>query len=547
MDEAPVSLAGLVCLIERLEAEHEHLPLYHFLDSRLRISKSLNSSDLLNDARALAAAIQVRVPAGEPIVVVRTEGPLTILALFGVILAGCVPLLVPLARRGSLAPIVSLMQKRGLQYVIASRSVASQLYGDLTPSGAGAGQPVVVLHTDLRLDQQHWRAPERAGHDILSLQWRGDADADADLLAVSHRNALNCLALVADEMALQGGHRGLCVQPVDQSDAWLMHVLMPLYLQAPGYFLSIRNILRRPSMWMEAMGHYQCHYSGAPAFLFDVCQAPSDTGSAPDDLAQVQSLYALTARENPGVLNRFMASYAPAGLSPQCLHTVYGFEHSGIWLAGQRAPGSIEHRGRPCISHGPLVSDVKAQLTSDGLPCGLQALHVTGESDRLPFPESAHNGPPLNAGRLQSLAGANWAGVRRTVATGDLVLLRERQLYIHGRSDALIGHDGEYVSAEDIEALIIQTFQPQGIRHCLVIPLPRAGEFAVVAECARREPAARWTPIVAAITELIQQTHHMTPTRVMLLRPHSLAPSTDSSLWRQQCRDAFLSGELLQY
>lgn len=546
MDEVPVATAGLVCLIERLEGKHPRQPLYYFLDSKLRVTRTLDSTTLFDHARRLAGVIQATVPPGEPVVVVRTQGPSTILALFGVILAGCVPLVVPLAPRGSVSPIIKLMQKRGLPYVLASRKVAGQLLADLASQGGDDELPLVVLHTGERAGLRSWQPPDRSEHDILSLQWQGAPDVDTALLAVSHRNALNCLAQAAAGMSVEPGDHGLCVQPVDQNDAWLVHVLMPLYLQAPGYFLSIRNILKKPALWMEAMARFQCHYSGAPAFLFDVCGTePTTLKSAA--LTRVKSLYALTARENPGALTRFMETYAPAGLPSQSLCTVYGFEHSGIWLAGRRMPDSIQHRGRFCISHGQLVDNVKAELTAEGLPPGWTSLNVVGGSDRLPFPESAHSRAPLNAERLRSLAGANWAGVPRTVVTGDLVVLEERQLYIHGRSDALIRCGDTYVGAEDIEALVMQTFQPRGIRHCLVIPLLAVGEFAVVAECARRESATRWTPIAIAIPELVRQVYHVEPTRVMLLRPNSLTPSTDMTQWRQQCREALLSGELLQY
>lgn len=546
MDAPPVTPTGLVSLIEQLEADHAHLPLYHFLDARLRVTETLYSTQMFDEARSLAAAIQLRVPPGEPVLVIRTHGPLAILSLFAVILAGCVPLLMPLARRGSTAPIVALMEKRGLHYALAGPSVADQLYGDLSVSVLE--HSVVIMDTDMRVAPRYWSRPERGGHDILTLQWCGMPDVEADLLAVSHRNVLNCLEWMVASMALEPGHRGLCVQPLDQSDAWLIHVLLPLYLQAPTYFLSIRNIIRRPALWMETMARFQCHYSGAPAFLFEVCQAGDKVASPPpQSLSQVRTLYALTARDNPAVLTRFVDSYAVSGLSGQSLCTVYGFEHSAIWLAGQRMPDWVEHAGRHCVSHGELVPDVAAQLADADLPAGLHALNIIGEADRLPFPEAANSNVPLNADRLQSLAGANWAGVRRTVATGDLVFFRDKQLYIHGRADALILCDDRFVSAEDIEALVIQTFQPRGIRHCLVVPLHSKGEFAVVAECAKREAAARWTPIVAAISELIQETHGAAPVRVLLLRPNSLVPTTDSTLWRQQCREALLSGELLQH
>lgn len=546
MDEVPVATAGLVCLIERLEAEHPQQPLYYFLDSKLRVTKSLNNTTLFANARRLAGVIQATVPPGEPVVIIRTQGPSTILALFGVILAGCVPLVVPMALRGSVSPIIKLMQKRGWPYVLASPKVAGQLLADLASQDGGDESPLVVLNTSERATLRRWRPPDRSEHDILSLQWQGMADVNTDVLAVSHRNALNCLARVAAGMSLERGDRGLCVQPVDQNDAWLMHVLMPLYLQAPGYFLSIRNILKKPALWMEAMARFRCHYSGAPAFLYDVC-GTEPAALASHALCQVRSLYALTARENPDALTRFLEAHEPAGLPSDSLCTAYGFEHSGVWLAGRRKPESIEHRGRFCISHGQLVDNVKAELTEEGLPPGWTSLNVVGKSDLLPFPESAHSRVPLNAERLRSLAGANWAGVPRTVVTGDLVLLEQQQLYIHGRSDALIRCGDTYVGAEDIEALIMQTFQSEGLRHCLVIPLLVEGEFGVVAECARRESATRWTPIAIAIPELVRQTYHVEPARVMLLRPNSLTPSSDMTQWRQQCRESLLSGELLQY
>lgn len=547
MDEVPVATTtGLVCLIERLEATQRNQPLYYFLDSKLRVTRSLESKALFDHARRLAGVIQAAVPPGEPVVVVRTQGPSTILGLFAVILAGCVPLVVPLAPRDSVSVIINLMQSRGLSYVLASRKIAAQLRADVGAEARDDAAPLVVLHTGERATLRRWQPPNRSGHDILSLQWQGAPDVDTATLAVSHRNALNCLAEVAQQLSLQVGDRGLCVQPVDQSDAWLLHVLMPLYLQAPGYFLSLRHILRKPSRWMEAMARFKCHYSGAPAFLFDVCATePAALNSTA--LRQVKSLYALTARENPDALTSFMAAYAPAGLPSQSLHTAYGFERSGVWLAGRRMPGAIRHRGRFCLSHGRLVDDVKAELTEEGLPPGWVSLNVVGEASRLPFPESARSRAPLDAQRLRSLAGANWAGVPRTVVTGDLALVEEQQLYIHGRREALIRCGDTYVGAEDIEALVMQTFQPEGIRHCVVIPLPEAGEFAVVAECARRESATRWTPIAMAIPELVRRVYQVEPSRVMLLRPNSLMPSADMTQWREQCRLALLSGELLQY
>lgn len=545
MDEVPTAPRGLVCLIERLEQQDPRLPLYHFLDGRLRVTKSFTAQQLFDEARRLAAAIQARVPAGEPILVVRTQGPLAVLALFAVILAGGVPLLLQLPQRSSVTSVFTLLRQRPLSYVLASPRVASQLKVALANAPVTQQLRPQILHTDLRADRRRWLRPEREEHDILSLQWQGTASADTDVLALSHRNALNGLLAISEGLRLAPGHKGLCVQPVDQNDAWMIHVLMPLWLRAPSYFLSIRNIVKRPEIWMQAMADFKCHYSGAPAFLFNVC-AEGVSSLPPGALEHVQSLYTLSVRESPGGFAHFISTYAPAGLAPQALCTTYGFERSGTWLAGRREPPSILHRGRRCLSHGLLVDDVQADWTDDGLPAGWRALNVIGEPDRLPFPEPASSKQPLDGNRLRSLAGANLAGVRRTVQTGDLVRMEDGQLYVYGRADALLSYGGNYVGAEDIEATIMEAFQHKGLRYCLLVPLPR-DEFVVIAECARRESAALWTPITEAVAQLVDSTFGVKLTRVMLLRPGSLTPLPDVAQWRRECQAALLSGELLQY
>ncbi|MEX2333180.1 MAG: AMP-binding protein, partial [Pseudohongiella sp.] len=111
----------IVTLLENLAREHPALPLYTFLDAAQKSVAVLTSSDLLRKATQIAGLLQGQVLAGKPVLVLSPHGPAFLESLFGVMLAGCVPVPVTFSRRLGMANIADIIADTGVEAVLGPK------------------------------------------------------------------------------------------------------------------------------------------------------------------------------------------------------------------------------------------------------------------------------------------------------------------------------------------------------------------------------------------------------------------------------------------
>jgi acyl-CoA synthetase (AMP-forming)/AMP-acid ligase II len=517
-------------------------------------------------ARALrvAAALARRgiAPGDRVGIVIRTE-PSFLDAFFGAVLAGAVPVpLYPPVRLGRmeeyLAATARMLRVSGARIVVTTPTVRRVLGAAVEGAGAGLDRGVADAAA---LREEGGPAPgvpvgpvpvrRRAG-DLALVQFSSGSTVDPKPVALTHGNLVAQLealtALVAPtaadvlvswlplyhDMGLIGGLLGAASYPG------------PLVLIAPEHFLA------RPSLWLRALARHRGTISAAPHFAYAYCL----DRLAPDDLAGLSLAswrIALDGAEpvTAGVLERFAARLAPAGLDPGALMPVYGLSEAALAVTfSPRGRAPRRERIDPAAGDGQEVRPGPREVVSVGFPVpGVEVEVRDGEGRPLPERRLGRvhvRGPSVMLGYLGDEAATARALAGGWLDTGDLGFHAGGELYLHGRARDLVILRGANHAPEEFESCLEGL---PGLRPGCAVALGHlpAGadveELLILAERARdaRIPDAE---LARSVEEAVLARTGIRAGAVRILEPGTLPRTSSGKMRRAEALARHAAGTL---
>jgi amino acid adenylation domain-containing protein len=564
----PASLVDVLCTRARDQAA---APAFAFLAdgdaAEDGVRQVVTYGALDQGARAVAAALQERMPAGERALLLFPPGLEFISAFFGCLYAGVVAVPSNLPRPNRPMPRLGAVVADARPTVVLTTAA-------LRPDAGrwAAGVPALGALDTMAVDAVEpgladaWRDPEAEPDRLAFLQYTSGSTSTPKGVMVSHGNILANMRAINASFGATADSRGVFWLPLFHDMGLIGGVLQTLYCGGWSTLMSPVAFLQRPLRWLQAISATGATISGGPDFAYDLCvRKIGAEAKAGLDLSRWDVAFNGAEPVRVETLDRFAEAFAPCGFRREAFLPCYGMAEATLFVSGRRA------RREPAVlsaSATALAADRVAPPASEADGRRLAASGALPEETEVAIADPAR-GARCEAGRVgeiwvrgPSVAEGYWNAAEATaetfgatladdpggpfLRTGDLGFLDDGHLFVTGRIKDLVIVGGRNIYPQDVEWTVERC-------HPLLRPLGAAvfsveaegrEQVVVVQEVERLGKGRPVEPIIAAIRQAVAEAHDLDLYAVRLIRPLSLPKTSSGKVQRLACRDAFLDESL---
>jgi acyl-CoA synthetase (AMP-forming)/AMP-acid ligase II len=363
-------------------------------------------------------------------------------------------------------------------------------------------------------------------------------------VVLSHANLMHNLQQIGRRFGMHADSRGVNWLPPYHDMGLIGAILECVAVGCRGTLMTPLALLRRPARWLEAISRERGTISGGPNFAYDLCVkrvTPEERSRL--DLSSWEVAFVGAEPVRSATLERFAATFAECGFRRAALYPCYGLAEATLMVAGGERLGGFTSRtydGRSVVSCGPPIDGAELRIldAATGARCADGAVG-----------EITVRGPSVARGYWESI-GVGEADVSHTewLRTGDLGFVADGELYVTGRSKAVIIVNGRKVHAEDVERTVAESHArgwPGGVAALGLDPGVGSEAVVVFQEIDwRRIGAIEPADLERTIRATIAEQHQLAVARIVLLRPGQIPRTSSGKVRREVLRDMYLAGQL---
>ncbi|MFJ2743705.1 SDR family NAD(P)-dependent oxidoreductase [Streptomyces sp. NPDC087440] len=548
--------------------EHAQEQIFRFLVDGEGDPQTLGNAELDLRARAIAATLQERFPAGERALIMCPAGLDYVVSFFACLYADIVAVPVyppdPAFPMRTLPRLVAVVEDAKPSVVLAPAETIALV--DRFAEHAPVLREIAWVPVD-SVDPgaaDSWREPGTHRDDLAFLQYTSGSTSSPKGVMVTHGNLIHNIS----EMNRQFfGHSRdqhmVSWLPPFHDLGLIMGLLTPAYGGYPVTFMSPYSFLKRPLRWLRAISDAGATASPAPNFAYDLAVAKvTEQDRRTLDLSTWR--VALNGAEpvRRSTLDAFTAAFAECGFRATTHAPSYGLAEATLVVSTGEPDAEPVHRD---LAAGPLqhgvATDAGPGERARNLPgCGVslhdQTVVIVDPQTHLVRPEGEVGeiwvaGPSVAHGywrrpeATQETFGAHLAtGEGPFLRTGDLGFADGAELYVTGRIKDVVIVAGRNHYPQDIERTVESV--DAGLRQGCGIAGSReidGEERLIVVQEYRgsRTPEAREKVIDAIRAEVVRE-HGLQPYVVALARTGTVPKTSSGKLQRAACMDAVLDG-----
>ncbi|WP_416975535.1 AMP-binding protein [Streptomyces sp. 4F14] len=502
---------------------------------RGRDGESLSYADLFTEAGRVAAGLLARgVEPGERVGLVLPTSVDFARAFFGVLAAGAVavPLPGPTPFGSSdayLRRTAAALRRSRVRTVLAAPATRPALGVDadvlLVPEVAEAGTAYVV----------------REASDPAVVQYTSGTSSEPRGVVLSHGNVAAGVEAIARGTRLTSDDVGCTWLPLFHDMGLIGSFLTPLLHDVAVHLLTPEDYLRDPRGWIEAMGRLGATFTMAPDSGYRYVLRRGTGPSAGLDLSRWRIAVNGAEPVDRRLQDAFVARFAPAGLARDVFLPAYGLAEATLAVAFPPAgrPTKVLRADRDELNRGRYVPVAPGggpyrELVSVGRPVARTEVRVTAADGEVGDIEvrgasvtgSGYDRDPRESRRL--LLPGGW------VATGDLGLWHDGELYVVGRTKEVIIVFGANHWASDIETVVRDT--PGLPVHGVLaeqIWSEDGGRLGLVVETTRRDAEGR-RAASGRIRARVMAELGITPDEIVFVRRGGIARTSSGKAIRRR-------------
>ncbi|WP_077101180.1 fatty acyl-AMP ligase [Mycobacterium terramassiliense] len=597
--EADAAAAGKIVVPEgvtltsnfdRNRAQLGDSPAYRFLDySQDQDGRvvELSWNELWSRVCAIGARLQQVTRPGDRVAVLAPQGLDYVAGFFGAIHAGnvAIPLFAPtLAGHGE--RLAAVLADARPAAVLTTTSAAESVRTFIRTLPARERPRMIAVDAVPATLGATFTDPVRDTDDLAYLQYTSGSTRTPAGVEITHR----AVYTNAMQMILHGGLNTdvQCVSWLPlYHDMGLMMIVFTAYFGAHVTLMDPMAFLRRPYRWIKQLGIAATRgrtMAAAPNFAFELTAQRGLPPKGEDlDLSNVVCLLNGSEPVSMSAIEQFTNAFAPYGLPATVVKPSYGMAEATLSVASiaSDAAASAIFLDREQLGAGRAVvveptASGAVSLVSCGQPI-LEEWAVIADPDGAEVPDGTVGEIWLhgnNVGRgyfgreeetrrvfgnkLQTRleAGSHAEGAPDNgswLATGDLGVYVDGELYLTGRIKDLIIIDGRNHYPHDIETTVSEASPAirTGYVAAFSVPaeavssIPGGGsgeQVVVVAERAAGAGRAELGPIVDTVRAAISRHHQIRVADVRLVAAGAIPRTTSGKLARNACRAEYLAG-----
>ncbi|MBN6036640.1 fatty acyl-AMP ligase [Amycolatopsis sp. 195334CR] len=411
-----------------------------------------------------------------------------------------------------------------------------------------------------RARERDWPVPDP--DDLAYLQYTSGSTRSPAGVMLSHRNVLaNARQACAAYGAVTGQTTTVSWLPLFHDMGLVLGIAAPMAVGMAATLLDPVAFLENPVRWLRALSASPGAISAAPNFAYGYAASRvSERDKSYLELSRVVSLINGSEPVLPSTIAQFQNAFGECGLDPAVHRASYGLAEATVLVSVSDAgepPRQVDF-DRDRLAAGAAVPAGKhksSTLVSCGYAAG-QQLRIVDPEKRKAVPggtvgeiwvrgENVGRGYWRNPQASAGVFGLPLDGVDGWLATGDLGVLFDGELYVTGRSKDLVIVDGRNHYPQDIEQTV--EAHPAVRRHsaaAFAIPLDE-GEAAVVVLERAKNLAPDEANLVAATEALraeVATRHGLKLTDLVFLAPGEVPRTSSGKISRSSCRARYLDG-----
>jgi acyl-CoA synthetase (AMP-forming)/AMP-acid ligase II len=525
---------------------------------------TLTWRELDQRVEAVAARLSEVAGPGERAAVLAGQSTGYVVAFLGALRAGlvAVPLFAP-GLPGHAGRLAAALADCGPRVVLTTAGECEAVTRFL--SGCAVDPAVVDVDAVPPVEPGAHDWPEPDPDAPAYLQYTSGSTRSPAGVVLTHRNVLaNARQACAAYGAESGTTSAVSWLPLFHDMGLILGIGAPMAAGLEAVLMDPLAFLERPARWLRALSASPGAISAAPNFAYAYCASRvTEDEKLYLELSRVVSLINGAEPVLPATIAKFHAAFAGCGLRPEVHRSSYGLAEATVLVsvtdAGNPPRQVTFDRARLAAGSAvPAAAGAAATtLVSCGRPVG-QRVRITDRATGEPAEpgevgEIRVSGPNVGRGYwgraeasvatfglppLDPDTGAGW------LATGDLGVVFDGELFVTGRLKDLVVVDGRNHYPQDIE----QTAE----EHPAVRPHSAAafaidgddGEAAVVVLERAKDTEADVTEAAAALRAAVSAGHGLRLHDVVFLAPGEVPRTSSGKISRARCRESYLDGSL---
>jgi acyl-CoA synthetase (AMP-forming)/AMP-acid ligase II len=562
---------------------------YRFIDYAKELdgrTVELSWNGLWSRVRAIGARLQQVTEPGDRVAILAPHGLDYVAAFFSAVHAGriAVPLFAP-TLSGHAERLAAVLGDARPAAVLTTTAAAESVRESLRTLPVAERPRLIAVDAVPETLASMFTEPIVGADDVAYLQYTSGSTRTPAGVEITHRAACTNVLQIVLAGGLDRGTRSVSWLPL-YHDMGLIMIMFPM-LCGGGYLtlLDPMAFIRRPFRWIKELSAESTSgrtFAAAPNFAFELT---AERGLPPEgytvDLSNVVGLLNGSEPVTMSAIEQFTTAFAPYGLPATAVTPSYGMAEatlgvasiatdaaaSAVFLdrvqlaAGRAVVVAAETEGAVSyVSCGQPIPDCWAVITTSGgeVPHGtVGEIWLHGNNIGRGYFGREEETQRTFGNKLQSRLedGSHAEGVPDNscwLATGDLGVYIDGELYITGRIKDLVIIDGRNHYPHDIETTVGQA--SPGIRtgYVAAFSVPadslesadgNSGErLVIVAERAAGVGRADPAPIAAAARAAVSREHHVRVADVLLVAAGTIPRTTSGKLARSACRADYLAG-----
>jgi acyl-CoA synthetase (AMP-forming)/AMP-acid ligase II/acyl carrier protein len=560
-DSAPTTLVELLRLRANTQCNGANY-IFSYDGGSEEISWSYGDLDM--KARSIAAFLQSRGLTGKHAVLLYPPGLEFVGAFFGCLYAGVVAVPAyppdPARLNRSLPRFQAIVADSNAVVVLTTQSILSRVEPLLNQAA------LLLVATDVIEDDQatQWRPPDVIDETIAFLQYTSGSTGKPKGVMLTHKNLLHNAGLVYRAVEHAAGDKYVSWLPAFHDMGFMAGVLEPLYAEIPVILMPPIAFLQKPLRWLQAISRHKATTSGGPNFAYDLCvRKISDQEKASLDLSSWSVAFNGAEPIRAETIDRFAAAFKSCGFRREAFFPCYGLAEATLIVSGgaKSDPPVVKKAHARELEANRLIEDDSDDARSI-VGCGTALLD---QRIAIVYPESLTECSEGQVGEIwvhgSSVARGYWNQPEETarvfqaklcgadndgetfLRTGDLGVMKDRELFITGRIKDLIIIRGRNLYPQDLESTIERShpaFRP-GCNAVFSIEIGGEERLVAVQEATGGEHFAE---IIDCLCRAVIDEHEVQLYAVALIGAGTIPKTSSGKIQRRACKEEFLNESL---
>jgi amino acid adenylation domain-containing protein len=557
----------VVELLRKACFKHPNRDAFTFLLDGETEEVTLTYEELDRRARRIAARLQALGLTGERALLLYPAGLDFLIAFFGCLYAGVVPVTAYPPRNQRNTPRIKAISTDAQAAIALTTTEILPTLQSLMTEKTDLGS-LQWLTTD-NLPQgieDNWREPDINRNALAFLQYTSGSTGKPKGVMISHGNLLHNAHTTYQFMEHSPKSKFVTWLPMYHDMGLIGGILQPLYGGFPCIIMSPAYFLQSPYRWLQAISKYTGTTSGGPNFAYDLCvQKITPEQKATLDLSSWSVAFNGAEPIRYDTLERFAEAFAECGFRREAFYPCYGMAETTLMVSGvQKATFPIIKTVKKSALESNRV--VESSIADDNIynfvSCGRV---IPQQKIVIVNPETLNSCQSDEIGEIWvsglSVGQGYWNREQETketfcaylsdkgegafLRTGDLGFLQDGELFITGRAKDLIIIRGRNLYPQDIE-LTAERSHPSlrsSASAAFIVEVNNEEKLVVVQELEfRAKPNLE--DVVNAIRQGITEEHEVQVYAVVLIKPGSIPKTSSGKIQRRATRTQFENGEL---